>query len=345
MIGNRLAHNRKNSPTNFGSSELTNAASTLMTRSKSNGPTYNPANMKQLHNRVNKTPAPRKPMTAQNLVMVEDPLNSTMPLSSDPNISGVLSQAMHGSANIQKQREQSALFNELNRSYLQTLARGGYHMQNEVEDLRFKKAASEFEMKKNSSQQTGIQCTEMIEQGKIMLLERDYQGAIKFFNKVLKLDKANIHAKFYRGIAWLDLQKPQKAVTDFEEVLETKPNYNKTVYLCLSVALRRVHKNQEAVRTLTQAIVKYPKYVDAIVARGQLFLALKKFDKALQDFKAVIQLDPQSDLGYIWQGDAHRGNGNNSGAVWSYTQAIEVNPESESAIQRRAMLFYSLGKM
>ena len=36
-------------------------------------------------------------------------------------------------------------------------------MQNEVEDLRFKKAASEFEMKKNSSQQTGIQCTEMIE--------------------------------------------------------------------------------------------------------------------------------------------------------------------------------------
>ena len=38
-----------------------------------------------------------------------------------------------------------------------------------------------------------------------MLLERDYQGAIKFFNKVLKLDKANIHAKFYRGIAWLDL--------------------------------------------------------------------------------------------------------------------------------------------
>lgn len=59
----------------------------------------------------------------------------------------------------------------------------------------------------------------------------------------------------------------------------------------------------------------------------------------------MIQLDPQSDLGYIWQGDAHKGNGNNAGAVWSYTQAIEVNPESESAIQRRAMLFYSLNKL
>lgn len=83
-------------------------------------------------------------------------------------------------------------------------------------------------------------------------------------------------------------------------MLDSKPNYNKTVYLCLSVALRWVHKNQEAVRTLTQAIVKYPRYVDALVARGQLFLALKKYEKALVDFKQVIQLDPQSDLGYIW---------------------------------------------
>lgn len=197
--GARLnTHMRRGSPTNIGYNEIPRTGGTLMTRSKSNGP--NASTVRQLQTRVNKTPAPRKPMTAQNLVMIEDPLNSTMPLSTDP--TQVLSN--HG-----KQRENSALFNELNRSYIETLARGGYSNE---EELRFRKASSEFEIKKGSNPQIMAQCGELIEQGKVLLLERNYMNAIKLFNKVLKADKSNIHAKFYRGIAWLDLQKPQKAV-------------------------------------------------------------------------------------------------------------------------------------
>lgn len=41
------------------------------------------------------------------------------------------------------------------------------------------------------------------------------------FNWVLKTDKTNLNAKFYRGIAWLDLQKPDKAVNvnDFSLII------------------------------------------------------------------------------------------------------------------------------
>ncbi len=68
--------------------------------------------------------------------------------------------------------------------------------------MRFKKTGSDLEAKKSV---LAIQCGDLIGQGKLMLLDREYPGAIKLFNRVLKTDKANIHAKFYRGIAWLDL--------------------------------------------------------------------------------------------------------------------------------------------
>lgn len=74
-------------------------------------------------------------------------------------------------------------------------------------------------MKKIQAEKFGQQLDELIEKGKLMLLERDYQQAIKLFNRVIKSDKTNLNAKFYRGIAWLDLQKPDKAVQDFEDVL------------------------------------------------------------------------------------------------------------------------------
>ncbi len=99
----------------MGSADI--AGQSLMTRSKSNGPTNNqPSTIRQLQARMNKTPAPRKPMTASHLVMADEALNSTMPLTTtEPNIAAA------------KQRENSSLFNDLNRSYIETLARGSFH--------------------------------------------------------------------------------------------------------------------------------------------------------------------------------------------------------------------------
>ena len=76
----------------------------------------------------------------------------------------------------------------------------------------------------------------------MLLLERNYTNAIKLFNRVLKADKTNIHAKFYRGIAWLDLQKPQKAVSVsyfFKfRIFKTFLILSRTIIkLCISVSL------------------------------------------------------------------------------------------------------------
>lgn len=44
----------------------------------------------------------------------------------------------------------------------------------------------------------------MFSQGKIKLLEKDYQQAITLFSDTLKLDPTNVDAKYYRALSKLD---------------------------------------------------------------------------------------------------------------------------------------------
>ena len=73
---------------------------------------------------------------------------------------------------------------------------------------------------------------------------------------------------FYKGVSQLDNGMPDKAITDLNELIEICPDYRKTVYIVLSIAYRRISDYTGALRTLSKAIVKYPRYIEAYIARG-----------------------------------------------------------------------------
>ena len=50
--------------------------------------------------------------------------------------------------------------------------------------------------------------------------------------------------------------------------MEICPDYRKTMFIVLSIAYRRVNDYTSALRTLSKAIVKYSRYIEAYVARG-----------------------------------------------------------------------------
>lgn len=67
--------------------------------------------------------------------------------------------------------------------------------------------------------------------------------------------------------------------------------YNKTCYIVLSIAHRRDNNDLlNSLKALSKGLQKFPKYIEAFQARGQINLFLKKFDKALIDFKNVIKM-------------------------------------------------------
>jgi hypothetical protein len=57
-------------------------------------------------------------------------------------------------------------------------------------------------------------------------------------------------------------------VEDLNLLIERCPDYRKTVFIVLSIAYRRVNDFPGALRTLSKALTKYPRYMEACIARG-----------------------------------------------------------------------------
>ena len=88
------------------------------------------------------------------------------------------------------------------------------------------------------------------------------------FTKSYTLNKTNYDALFDRAVAGLDSGQPQQAITDLNDLVDQCPEYRKTMFIVLSIAYRRVNDYTGAQRTLSKALLKYPRYIEAYIARG-----------------------------------------------------------------------------
>ena len=119
---------------------------------------------------------------------------------------------------------------------------------------------------------------------------------------------------------------PEKAILDLEELMKICTDYRKTMFIVLSIAYRRVNDYLSAIRVLSKAIQKYPQYLEAYIARGQIYIFQKKWDKALNDFCTVVKSSVTNGMGHLGQGDSLKGLGKIEEAIQSYTKVIEVDP-------------------
>lgn len=76
-------------------------------------------------------------------------------------------------------------------------------------------------------------------EGKQFLMQKNYKEAIKSFSLSLKYNNSFKDAKYYRAICYLDTDQAKKCISELNELADQDPNYNKTIYIILSIAQRR----------------------------------------------------------------------------------------------------------
>ena len=146
--------------------------------------------------------------------------------------------------------------------------------QKRISEKAIKKIVSSLELSKESSAtrrrdaESLARSNAALAEGKDFLLQKNYQEAIRCFTAALKTHRANNEAKFYRGICYLDSGSTKKAIQEFCEVIDSQPDFKRTIYVVLSIAYRRVNDITGALRTLSRAIMKYPRYAESYLARG-----------------------------------------------------------------------------
>lgn len=100
-----------------------------------------------------------------------------------------------------------------------------------------------------------------------------------------------------------------------------------------------------AIKILSKAINMYPKYYDAYIYRGKLYVKSKQYDKALYDFNMAIELNSSKALGYIGKADCLRFMNELEESLLLYSQAIGKDDSVRKvSLLKRAITFIEVNR-
>jgi tetratricopeptide (TPR) repeat protein len=169
-----------------------------------------------------------------------------------------------------------------------------------------------------------------------------YSSAIGFLSKVVKEQPNHIDALFHRACCLMNMNDHKQAIPDLLVICQDSPLYDKKLYIALAMCFANLNDFDTAIRQLSKGLLKFPKFAEGYVTRGQLFGQQMKWEKATQDFYKAISLNPAEGSAYLGLGDSFMGMNDTKNALKLYNQAIQYASTCFQGLVRRAKLFFDL---
>lgn len=180
-------------------------------------------------------------------------------------------------------------------------------------------------------------------------------------NKAISIDPAYGEGYFWRGMVNAALNKPDKALDDFDRVLKDSPNdvqaqsnraamlrrlgrydealmeankilqldpKNSDAYMVKVLTLAALQDSVEALNTLNAAIAVDPKTPESWMLRCSVQFEFQRFQEAYQDCNKAIQLEPNYAVAYLLRGMSALRLGNSKDAIVDASRAIQIAPHA-----------------
>lgn len=160
--------------------------------------------------------------------------------------------------------------------------------------------------------------------GLVRIALKEYEQAILDFNRAIRIDS---QTEFYnnRGLAKHHLGDYTTAIEDYSYAIQLSPN-SFDAYLNRAVARRLLGNDEGAYQDYNAILQRNPSYSDAYLNRGIIRRSWNDFEGALQDFNQIIQLDPKSAEAYFHRGMTKKHQKDFQGALADHTQSIRLRP-------------------
>ena len=179
--------------------------------------------------------------------------------------------------------------------------------------------------------------------------EGNYDSAIKFYDKVLKINPYNSDIYYNRGLAWAYKGDLQNAISDYTKALEIKKDF-KNAYHNRGLIYNKKGNYDLAISDFTKALQLNPdnfQKFQLIFNRGYSWSEIDYYEKAIDDYTEAIKIHKVSKLNpsdlpevYYYRAEAWYGKGNLDNAISDYTKAIQKKPDYDKAIFHRADRLY-----
>ena len=182
-----------------------------------------------------------------------------------------------------------------------------------------------------------------LKEGNKLYYQGDYEGAIKFYNEVLALGDY-VGAYNNRGIAYINLNQHDRAIQDFNKVLQVSPKYDLGYYV-RGFAYATLKNYELSFADFNKAISLNPKFGMAYVNRGVVYQNyFRNNEKALADFEKALMPGmnvPQfyMPLVYVNRGSTYYSFNEPMKALTDFSEALKINPNFTMAYVGRATVY------
>eukprot|EP00929_Paragymnodinium_shiwhaense_P058248 TRINITY_DN29162_c0_g1_i1.p1 TRINITY_DN29162_c0_g1~~TRINITY_DN29162_c0_g1_i1.p1 ORF type:complete len:1252 (-),score=359.39 TRINITY_DN29162_c0_g1_i1:241-3996(-) len=168
------------------------------------------------------------------------------------------------------------------------------------------------------------QLSAVLQLGRQEMQRGGYMRAVEHFSVALELRPGLVHAMVCRGYSYLLMGDEGRAQQDFHAVIAKDSGFNRNVYVLMALCLKRSGDYHTAIRYLSRCIAQFPNFRPALLARGELCIKVREYDKARLDFRQVSLDSPSHLVARRGLGDALRGLGDLREAAKQYSKAIEM---------------------
>jgi tetratricopeptide (TPR) repeat protein len=161
--------------------------------------------------------------------------------------------------------------------------------------------------------------------------KKRYQESINYFLRAIELDAHYADPYTNLAVAYGSLNMTDQEIAALRKAIAINP-YSPEIYNNLGQALIKKCDLKNAEKALTVALKINPHYGKALYSLGNLYLLQNKLPEAWHYFKACCtQADFDTEAGYIAYGSSSLALDKLDEALFAYTKAVAINPDSYQA--------------
>ena len=167
-------------------------------------------------------------------------------------------------------------------------------------------------------------------QGVLYYEMKQYDRAAKAFTQVLKLDDKDIDAREYLVEVYRQEKKPRQALSVLEKLIQLRPSY--WPYYAKAFELYdQLEAYEEMTKTLASAVGKLPEQPELRYFLAISYVKRNLLVEAIHQFEALVKLAPKN-ITYLMQlAGLYEQIGKTDKALDTYKRVLEVDPDSPEA--------------
>jgi len=184
----------------------------------------------------------------------------------------------------------------------------------------------------------------LLKKGNVYVELKDYEKALKEYNKAIKLFPNDPECLLYRGYMYLHNTKEyEKAIADFSQCIEIDSAY-RPAYSRSGDAYLELENYDKALADFTKAIDLDKDNAERYDYRANCYVEMEDYTNALKDYDKAIDLSPENPLYYNERGLFYLDQEKYDLALKDFASALKIDPTYAWAINNNAIIYGKQGK-